>query len=47
MGIVPGDKNQLIMMKYVQNPLEMYGMGSEMERYGLDSWEKLDISEKC
>ena len=47
MGIVPGGKNQLIMMKYVQNPLEMYGMGSEMERYGLDSWEKLDISEKC
>ena len=35
------------MMKYVWNSLEMYGMGSEIERYGLDSWKKLDISEKC
>ena len=35
------------MMKYVRNSLEMYGMGSEIERYGVDSWKKSDISEKC
>ena len=34
-------------MKYVRNSLEMYGMGSEIERYGVDSWKKSDISEKC
>ena len=35
------------MMTYLQNSLEMYGMGSEIERYGLDSCKKLGISEKC
>ena len=38
---------QQFMLKYVQNSLEMYGMGSEIERYRLDGRKKLDISESA